>query len=366
MRNFFSIAALAALASHAVAQTSTTCNPLTNSSCPADSALGTEHLWWFNETLDSTIWDMTDGAIDYTTEGAEFTLKTNGSSLLLKSNFYIFFGVVESWVKMAKGAGIISSVVLESDDLDEIDWEWVGYNTSEVQTDFFGKGNTTTYDRGANYYVENADTEFHNYTTYWDQDRLEWWVDGDLVRTVNYSEALTVYGRNYPQTPCQVEVGIWASGEEGESAGTIEWGGGLVDWDDAPFTMVVQKIRVHDFHTGKEYKYGNESGDWQSIEVISGNSTTVTELNKTPPETLAEKWAKLGEAAHIGIYVSAGVVGAAAIGAFAFWCIRQRRKGRLENALDDTRYNDQLAESENFQNDWKMSEWRNSGYRQVS
>lgn len=92
----------------------------------------------------------------------------------------------------------------------------------------------------------------------------------------------------------------------------------------------------------------------------------MTELNKKPAETLAEKWAKLGEGAHIGIYVAAGVVGAAVIGAFGYWCKRQRRKGRLEHALDDTKYNDQLAESENFQNDWKMSEWRTSGYRQVS
>ncbi|KAJ5538412.1 hypothetical protein N7494_007891 [Penicillium frequentans] len=364
MRNTFALAAVAALAGYAAAQTSTTCDPL-NTTCPADAALGTEHTWWFNETLDATIWNMTDGALKYTDEGAEFTLKTNGSSLLLQSNFYIFFGVVESWVKMAKGAGIISSVVLESDDLDEIDWEWVGYNTSLVQTDFFGKGNTTGYDRGTNVPMSNADTEFHNYTTYWDHDRLEWWLDDVLVRTVNYSESLTLGGKNYPQTPCQIKIGIWPSGEESESEGTIEWGGGLVDWDDAPFTMTVQRVRVKDFHSGKEYKYGNHSGDWQSIEVIDGNSTTVTELNKKAKETLAEKWDDLGEGAHIGIYAACGVVGAACVGAFVWWCIRQRSKGRLAQALDDSKFADQRTEMLNYQNDWKQSEWRKSGYNKV-
>lgn len=211
---------------------------------------------------------MKTGTLDYTSEGADFSMKTENSSTLLVSNFYIFFGVMEAHVKMAKGAGVISSVVLQSDDLDEIDWEWVGYNTSGVQSDFFGKGNTTTSDRGGYHYVPNADTEFHNYTSYWDKDRLEWWIDGDLVRTVNYSEPLTVYGKNYPQTPCQVKISNWPVGVKGQSQGNLDWGGGLVDWSDVPFTMSVSKVRVQDFHTGKEYKYNGTTGTRESIEVV--------------------------------------------------------------------------------------------------
>jgi hypothetical protein len=172
----------------------------------ADPALSTEHTWLFNSTLDDKLWDMTTGAINYTSDGADFSTTAVNGSTLLQSNFYNFFGVMEAHVKMAKGVGIISSMILQSDDLDEIDWEWVGYNTSSVQSDFFGKGNTTTSDRGAFPTALNAETEFHNYTSYWDQDRLEWWIDGSLVRTVNYSEPLTIYGKNYPQTPCRVKI----------------------------------------------------------------------------------------------------------------------------------------------------------------
>lgn len=92
----------------------------------------------------------------------------------------------------------------------------------------------------------------------------------------------------------------------------------------------------------------------------------MNELNKAPKKTLAEKWADLGEGAHVGVYVGAGVAGAAMVGAFLWWCLSQRRKGRLEHALDDTRYNSQRDDAQNFQNDWKMSEWRNSGYKQVN
>jgi hypothetical protein len=251
-----------------IAEDQTDCNPTNSTSCDSDAALGTEHTWWFNSTLDRELWDMQTGTLDYTSEGANFEIKKENGSTLLVSNFYIFFGVMEAHVKMAKGAGIISSVILQSDDLDEIDWEWVGYNTSAVQSDFFGKGNTTTSDRGGIHAVSNADTEFHNYTSYWDQDRLEWWIDGNLVRTVNYSEPLTVYGKDYPQTPCRVKVSNWPVGIKGQSIGNIEWGGGYVDWDDLPFTMTVQRIRVQDFHSGKEYEYTDKTGSYNSIKVI--------------------------------------------------------------------------------------------------
>jgi hypothetical protein len=32
--------------------------------------------------------------------------------------------------------------------------------------------------------------------------------------------------------------------------------------------MSVQKIRVQDFHSGKEYKYAGNTGTYESIEVI--------------------------------------------------------------------------------------------------
>lgn len=100
--------------------------------------------------------------------------------------------------------------------------------------------------------------------------------------------------------------------------------------------------------------------------IVRGNSTAQSELNKVPPETLAQKWEKLGTGAHVGVFVGAAAVGVMAIGAFLFFCLRQRSKGRLEHALDDTRYNEQRTEAQTVQNDWKQSEWRNSGYRQVS
>ncbi|KAL5338468.1 concanavalin A-like lectin/glucanase domain-containing protein [Aspergillus crustosus] len=352
-------------ATNSTDETQTDCNP-TNKTCPADPALGTEHSWWFNATLDDNLWTMETGSYQYDSDGANFMIKQENASTLLVSNFYIFFGVMEAHVKMAKGPGIISSVVLQSDDLDEIDWEWVGYNTSEVQSDFFGKGNTTTSDRGEFHAVANADTEFHNYTTYWDKDRLEWWIDGDKVRTVNYSEPLTVYGKNYPQTPCQVKISNWPVGIASQSIGNIEWGGGLVNWTDVPFTMSVQRVRVQDFHTGKEYTYDGTSGSYDSIKVVSGNSTAKQEIEKPPAKSLFEKWDDLGEGAHIGVYCGAAVAGALMIGTLAFYCVRKRRQGRLERALNDEGHATELTKMDTYRNQWRQSEMGYRGYQPVT
>lgn len=62
----------------------------------------------------------------YGNSGVSFTVAKGGDAPQLSSLFYIMFGRVEITMKAAPGAGIVSSLVLESDDLDEIDIEWLG------------------------------------------------------------------------------------------------------------------------------------------------------------------------------------------------------------------------------------------------
>ena len=44
-------------------------------------------------------------------------------------------------MRAAPGTGIVSSAILQSDDLDEIDWEWIGGSSTKAQSNYFGKGN---------------------------------------------------------------------------------------------------------------------------------------------------------------------------------------------------------------------------------
>lgn len=132
------------LAANVAAQTFTTCNPL-NTTCPSDTALGTTASWNFSNSViaDDVVWNTTAGTINWAADGAEFTVNGRGDSPTLQSNFYIFFGRVSVIMKAAPGVGVVSSIVLLSDDLDEIDWEFIGGNKTYGETNYFG-----TYSKG--------------------------------------------------------------------------------------------------------------------------------------------------------------------------------------------------------------------------
>lgn len=351
--SFFLLSLLVAITSVS-AQTSTLCNPM-NGTCPGDLALGTSHTWNFTHatTADTTIWNTTAGTINYELDGAEFTINGKGESPTMQSNFYIFFGQVSVVMKAATGQGIVSSIVLESDDLDEVDWEWIGGNKTHVQTNFFGKGNTTSYDRAIWYEVNDPQDAYHNYTTTWTAEKLEWFVDGNLIRTLHYNDSVAVYGKNYPQTPMNVRLGIWAGGDpDSNSNGTVEWAGGDVDYDKAPFTMTVQSVYVEDYSSGKLYTYGDTSGDWESIKVAAGNSTIAEKLNTNT--SIGAKFSSMSKAAQIAVVCVVAGVGAASLGLLTFCCIKSRRAGRRERAIADAEWEKNVAE---------LNAWKRKGAR---
>ena len=167
----------------------------------------------------------------------------------------------------------VLQIVFESDDLDEIDWEFLGGNTAQVETNFFGKGNTTVYDRAVYYSVTEPQSEFHTYTVDWTSERIAWIIDGVTVRTLAYTDPLTNGGKNYPQTPMRLKLGNWCGGCSGEAQGTVEWAGGNTTFNNAPYVMYVKSVAIQNYNPGSAYKYSDESGDWQSIEIVAGNGS---------------------------------------------------------------------------------------------
>lgn len=250
------------------AQTTTSCDPL-NTTCPADPALGK-----------ALVIDFTKGESPYFTEnyasaemsygspnGLTMTINNANDSPTLTSNFYIFFGKVEVVVQAAPGVGIVSSVILQSDDLDEIDLEFVGGDNYHAQTNYFYQGIADNWNRGGLSDVTNPTGSFHTYTIDWTRDSLTWAIDGIIVRTVTPTSDP---GYGYPQTPMQLKIGSWPAGLSTNAAGTVEWAGGLVDFSQAPFKFYVQSLYVEDYSTGTEYKYTDESGSEDSISAVGG------------------------------------------------------------------------------------------------
>ncbi|KAH7317025.1 concanavalin A-like lectin/glucanase domain-containing protein [Stachybotrys elegans] len=246
------------------AQTFTSCDP-TKKTCGSDVGLNQAKYNVDFTKGTSKDWKMTYGTAKYDrTNGLSFTINKITDAPTMQSEFYFFFGTVTAIAKASPGTGIVSCVILESDDLDEIDWEWLGGQPNQVQTNYFGKGNTTSYDRGSTETVQDAQNTWHNYTIQWTSAFTTWYIDGAPVRTLQYADA--VGGANYPQTPMRVKLGTW-SASTGGSQGTIEWAGGQTNFAQAPFTMHVKSLSITNSNPGSSYVYGDRTGSFKSIKV---------------------------------------------------------------------------------------------------
>jgi len=185
------------------------CNPLKDAGCtPSNPALGKTTTADFTKGA-SGDFSTTGGPVTYNSNGAQLSVTAAGIAPTLISNWYIMFGRVEVIMQTAPGVGMVSSAILQSDDLDEIDWEILGATPAVAQTNYFGKGLTLTYDREKDVAATTSQTAFNTYVIDWDSERITWSVNGVVERTLLASEA---DANQYPQTPMQIKVGPWAGG----------------------------------------------------------------------------------------------------------------------------------------------------------
>ncbi|KAF2723428.1 glycoside hydrolase family 16 protein [Polychaeton citri CBS 116435] len=332
---FFAASAL--LVSHTVtAQTYTDCNPL-NSTCPANPALGTTFEDVYNSSqveLNPNFYNISAGKtlMQFSDDGMDMQIIKSGDSVTASTSFYIFWGQVEIIMKAAQGAGIISTMILISQDLDEWDWEIIGNNNTHVSTNYYGHGNRTQ--NFAEYIpVTNPQDEFHNYTINYQREQTQFMLDGQVVRTIPYAPS-----GQYPQTPCTVRFGIWAAGDPNfNPPGTVTWAGGETHYNDGPFVATVKSIKVVDGSlNSSSYVYGDETGGYESIKINAGESSAYQTLHKDSKLDRAQQhWHALSTGAKIGIAVGFSSAFGIAFIAFLFYCIKQRREGKQERIAAD-------------------------------
>ncbi|KAJ5098386.1 hypothetical protein N7532_005387 [Penicillium argentinense] len=305
------------------AQTYTKCNPF-KKTCAADTGL---NQWQLNTDFTSgssafSKWNTTSGSVESTSLGAKFTISEQGDAPTIESDFYIFFGRVDVKMRAANGTGIISTAVMESDDLDEIDWEQISTYDSSIETDYFGKGNTTSYDRATTVDVSSPEETFHTYSIDWTSSRIEWLLDGSVVRTLEYANAVS--GKNFPQTPMRIKIGIWAGGDPDNAEGTIEWAGGETDYTNGPFTMYVDSVNITNYNPAQAYKYTDKTGSYTSIKASNSTSSTnlgsssssVASSSMASSSSSASKTASSGSAASAS--ASSTMSSAASLSQFCF------------------------------------------------
>ncbi|KAJ3486459.1 hypothetical protein NLG97_g6609 [Lecanicillium saksenae] len=275
------LVAFATTFSGVCAQTHTACNPL-EKDCPPNPALG-------KNVVDC---DFTKGACDAfkhqagrevsydKSRGLVCSMDAPVQAPTLITKEYIFFGRVEVEMQAAPGAGIVSTLVFESDDLDEIDYETVGNDPSHIQTNIFSKGNQTDHSNGGFSPVDDCTGKSHTYAVDWTPDKLEWYIDGTVARTLLRSQA----GAKFPSSPMQIRVGAWVAGYKGADPDTTSWAGGEADFSNGPSTAYYKSIKITDYAGGssattkdvKEYSYGDRSGSASSIQIKLKDGSTTT------------------------------------------------------------------------------------------
>jgi len=270
------VAVAAAALPVAFAQTFTDCNP-TEKSCPSDPGLNAASFsadFTQGSSANTSFSAAAYSTINYGPLGMEFTISQEKQAPTIQTDFYFLFGRVDVKMRASPGQGIISSIVLQSDDLDEIDWEFVGGDTAQVQSNFFGKGNTTLYNRVQYIKVGTPQDTFHTYSLDWTAERLQYIIDGTVVRTLPANDPLTNGGSNYPQTPMRLKLGSWCGGCTGSPEGTVEWAGGKTTFEGAPFNMYVASVNIKNNNPASSYTYGDMSGTWGSIKINGGSGSS--------------------------------------------------------------------------------------------
>ncbi|KAL8293566.1 hypothetical protein RQP46_000267 [Phenoliferia psychrophenolica] len=159
----------------------------------------------------------------------------------------MWYGDVVARFKTGRNAGLVTAFITMSGTKDEID--------CTTFKDYVHGGNATFSDSYEN---------FHDYGVHWTPDILEWSVDGTVL-------------------------GLWGAGTKSESASTIQWGGGLIDWSSPDYTtngyfsVIFESVSVACYNgttQGTSYVYGANVTGVPSVS-LSNLSTQIFTVEST-------------------------------------------------------------------------------------
>lgn len=216
------------------------------------------------------------------------TMAPNTVGTVLASSTYMWYGNVRARLRTSRGQGVVTAFILLSDVKDEIDYEFVGVELTTAQSNFYSQG-IPDYNNAANISLSDTYANYHDYEIQWTPDTITWLVDGQVGRVKQRSDTWnsTSNSWNFPQTPARVQLSIWPGGLASNGQGTIDWAGGLIDWDSQDIQQYgydyaqFEYVTVDCFNatsppgtnTGVSYYYNNAAATNNT--VVDGDKPTV-------------------------------------------------------------------------------------------
>ncbi|CAG8485030.1 16121_t:CDS:2 [Funneliformis caledonium] len=169
--------------------------------------------------------------------------KNLGAGVSLNSTRKMHFGKITARMKINGVGGCVTAFITMSDNGDEIDWEMVGKDTKNVQSNYYFDGIIEYGVHGGIHPVSPAFTDgFHTYTIDWQPEFIKWSIDGKLVRTLKKSDTFKDGRFQFPNSPSHVQFGIW---DGSGASGTAQWANGPIDWNKhKKLTTIIDFIKI--------------------------------------------------------------------------------------------------------------------------
>lgn len=185
------------------------------------------------------------GAVTVSKDGHTNDKLGDGASI--NSTFSLFYGKVSYTLQASGVPGTVSAAVLigtKTDD--EIDVEILGGDPTHWQTNVFrsAPGETSPLYGvfgGVHGYPGNGRCDaFHTYLIDWSPSRIQWSVDGQVVRTLTPAQTLHNGQQHYPSAPSRLQIGVW---DASNPSGTSQWAKGPIPWSKIGNSTISAKIK---------------------------------------------------------------------------------------------------------------------------
>ncbi|KZF24450.1 glycoside hydrolase family 16 protein, partial [Xylona heveae TC161] len=235
-----------------------------------------------------TNWVSSGQPIMYQGQQVLLTMAPDTVGTLLASAHYLWYGKVSATMKTSRGAGVVTAFILLSDVKDEIDFEFIGTDLVTAQSNFYFQG-IPNYWNEKNISVDSSTfDDYHTYEIDWTPDSITWSIDGQVGRTLDKNTTWNATANRYefPQTPARIQLSLWPGGLASNGQGTIEWAGGLVDWNSQDIKnfgydyAMVKEVNVECYQppsganvTGsKSYIYNSPAGTNDTVALTNDNT----------------------------------------------------------------------------------------------
>ncbi|OMJ14968.1 putative glycosidase CRR1 [Smittium culicis] len=153
-----------------------------------------------------------------------------------------------------KSPGVVSSFIVRNEFGDEIDFEWVGKDTSNVQTNYYYNNELDYTKMVPSPNLGDTTSKFIDYTIDWQLDSISWYVAGNLVRTVRRSDTWSVAENvfKFPDRPAQLSFSIW-DGSNGRPDGTRDWAGYPISYSpDTEYDFNIANVQIKCMYNGND------------------------------------------------------------------------------------------------------------------